>query len=249
VTSSSQRIGSIVDTSQFDTRIGIDGQTAASALASAGRPPDDIGLHTRVTRLEDGFFYVRRDISDIRSDVRDTKEKVALVVRAVDKLGSDILALDAKVDHKFAVLDAKIDSKVDVLEAKLDSKIDVLEAKLDSKIDALEAKLDSKIDALEAKLDSKIDALEAKIDKKIIALDAKIDGVETTLRADIRETRVEIAALTKSLSQYPTKLQLALCAVAGVSAVLIGATALIALLLQLNGYPVAAKAVEAISGN
>jgi hypothetical protein len=227
VTSSSQRIGSIVDTSQFDTRIGIDGQTAASALASAGRPPDDIGLHTRVTRLEDGFFYVRRDISDIRSDVRDTKEKVALVVRAVDKLGSDILALDAKVDHKFAVLDAKIDSK----------------------IDALEAKLDSKIDALEAKLDSKIDALEAKIDKKIIALDAKIDGVETTLRADIRETRVEIAALTKSLSQYPTKLQLALCAVAGVSAVLIGATALIALLLQLNGYPVAAKAVEAISGN
>jgi len=227
-----------VDTSQFDTRIGIDGQTAASALASAGRPPDDIGLHTRVTRLEDGFFYVRRDISDIRSDVRDTKEKVALVVRAVDKLGSDILALDAKVDHKFAVLDAKIDSKVDVLEAKLDSKIDVLEAKLDSKIDALEAKLDSKIDALEAK-----------IDKKIIALDAKIDGVETTLRADIRETRVEIAALTKSLSQYPTKLQLALCAVAGVSAVLIGATALIALLLQLNGYPVAAKAVEAISGN
>jgi hypothetical protein len=220
-------IGSIVDTPQFDTRIGIDGQTAMSALASAGRPPDDIGLHTRVTRLEDGFFYVRRDISDIRSDVRDTKEKVALVVRAVDKLGSDILALDAKVDHKFAVLDAKIDSKVDVLEAKLDSKID----------------------ALEAKLDSKIDALEAKIDKKIIALDAKIDGVETTLRADIRETRVEIAALTKSLSQYPTKLQLALCAVAGVSAVLIGATALIALLLQLNGYPVAAKAVEAISGN
>jgi hypothetical protein len=198
-------IGSIVDTPQFDTRIGIDGQTAMSALASAGRPPDDIGLHTRVTRLEDGFFYVRRDISDIRSDVRDTKEKVALVVRAVDKLGSDILALDAKVDHKFAVLDAKIDSKVDVLEAKLDSKIDALEAKL--------------------------------------------DGVETTLRADIRETRVEIAALTKSLSQYPTKLQLALCAVAGVSAVLIGATALIALLLQLNGYPVAAKAVEAISGN
>lgn len=209
-----------MDTPQFDTRIGIDGQTAMSALASAGRPPDDIGLHTRVTRLEDGFFYVRRDISDIRSDVRDTKEKVTLVERAVDTMRSDILALDAKFDHKFAVLDAKIDSKIEALDAKIDSKIAALDAKIDNKIATLDAKIDSKIGSL-----------------------------EETLRADIRATHVEIAALTKSLSHYPTKLQLAICAFAGVSAALIGATSLIALLLQLSGYPVAAKAVQAISGN
>jgi len=192
--------------------------------------------------LEDGFFYARRDLADIRSDVRDTKEKVTLVERAVDTIRSDILSLDAKVDHKFAVLDAKIDNKIDALDAKIDSKIDALDAKIDSKIDALDAKIDSKIEALDAKIDNKIATLDAKID-------SKIGGLEETLRADTRATHVAIAALTKSLSHYPTKLQLAICAVAGVSAALIGAMSLIALLLQMSGYPVAAKPVQAISGN
>ena len=209
-----------MDTPQFDTRIGIDGQTAAGSLASGGRPPDDTVLHIRVTRLEDGFFYARRDLADIRSDVRDTKEKVTLVERAVDTIRSDILSLDAKVDHKFAVLDAKIDNKIDALDAKIDSKIEALDAKIDNKIATLDAKIDS-----------------------------KIGGLEETLRADTRATHVAIAALTKSLSHYPTKLQLAICAVAGVSAALIGAMSLIALLLQMSGYPVAAKPVQAISGN
>lgn len=112
-------------------------------------------MEERVTTLENGFLYLRRDIDEVRVDVREIKGRVGTLEVAVGKL------------------------------------------------------------------------------------DQKLDG-------SLGAISERIAALTATLSHFPTKLQLALWAGGGIAAVLSAAVSMIALLLRLNGHTVAAEAVGTV---
>jgi tetrahydromethanopterin S-methyltransferase subunit B len=123
-------------------------------------------MEERITTLENGFLYLRRDIDEVRVDVRDIKERVGTLEVAVGKL-------EQKLDGNLAALNHKLDGSLGVMSER-------------------------------------------------------------------------IAALTATLSHFPTKLQLALWAGGGIAAVLSAAVSMIALLLRLNGHTVAAEAVGTV---
>ncbi|UPG92635.1 hypothetical protein [Luteibacter aegosomatissinici] len=130
MTTSINHMGSNVDTPFIDAATRTEVQTSSSGPSTSTRPPDDIGLHARLTRLEDGSFYVRHDIEDIRNDVREIKRRVTSLERAIDKIGSDLSALKIRFDDKVLTLNARIDDRFAVLNAKIDNRFAVLEARL-----------------------------------------------------------------------------------------------------------------------
>ena len=75
----------------------------------------------RLPRLESDVKHIQTDVSDIKSDLRRTNDKV-------DRLGE---RLDAKIDRS----SERLDTKIDDLGVRLETKIDAMGSKLSAKID------------------------------------------------------------------------------------------------------------------
>jgi chromosome segregation ATPase len=170
-------------------------------------------------RIDTRVTKLEADVCCIRRDLCVVQSDAHDIKRSIAGIDCTLVDLAGKLES----LDAKVDAKAESLDKKFDARINSLEAKVEAKFDSLEAKFEARFASMDSKFDSKIDNLEIK-------LNGKIDRV------------------IESMEQFPTKLQLARWAAGFISAFLVVAIAIIALLLRANGHPLAAEVVETAIG-
>jgi hypothetical protein len=96
---------------------------------------------------------------------------------------SDIAALSAKMDARFAQADAKVDTKF---------------AEIDARFDRMDAKFEAKFD----RMDAKFDQMDAKFEAKFLHVEAKFDAKFAILQTDIQKSqnRILLALITISFA-------------------------------------------------
>jgi hypothetical protein len=105
--------------------------------------------------------------------LKDAKEDILNLNRAVGGLKSDATVFDVKIDS----LERRFKSSIDAVNYKIDS----FEKRLTYTIDAVEKRLTYKTDAVEKHLTYKTDAVEKRLTYKIDAFNYKVDTVEKCL--------------------------------------------------------------------
>jgi hypothetical protein len=200
-------------------------------------------MEARVTLLESTFEYVRRDLDDVRGDIREIKHRVGAIECAIVDLSGTLRAM-------YVIHGARIDG----LQANAAQKIDGVEERLTARIDGFEEKLTARIDGVEQRLSDRIDGVR---DCLQASLNARIDGVRDSLQADFSARfdgfqqliTARFDSMEQRFARYPTKLQLSLWITGGITAALAATLSFIALLLRMTGHGDLANAVDIVGGN
>lgn len=227
------------------TRIGV---------AYTGKASDQIPVEARVTLLESTLEYVRRDLDDVRGDIREIKHRVGAIECAIVDLSGTLRAMYVIHGARIDGLQANAAQKIDSVEERLTARIDDLEEKLTARIDGVEEKLTARIDGVEQRLSDRIDGVR---DSLQASLNARIDGVRDSLQADFSARfdgfqqliTARFDSMEQRFARYPTKLQLSLWITGGITAALAATLSFIALLLRMTGHGDLANAVDIVGGN
>ncbi|MGF6492047.1 hypothetical protein ABIE56_000200 [Luteibacter sp. 621] len=234
-------------------------------VAYTGKASDQIPMEARVTLLESTLEYVRRDLDDVRGDIREIKHRVGAIECAIVDLSGTLRAMYVIHGARIDGLQANAAQKIDGVEERLTARIDSVEEKLTARIDGVEEKLTARIDGVEEKLTARIDGVEQRLSDKIdgvrdclqASLNARIDGVRDSLQADFSARfdgfqqliTARFDSMEQRFARYPTKLQLSLWITGGITAALAATLSFIALLLRMTGHGDLADAVDIVGGN
>lgn len=92
-------------------------------------PPDtttrDDDLDRRVSRLENDFQYIRRDLDEIRGDTRAIKEQLC-------SLGAGSIVLSQSMDARFTAANQKMDAGFAAFNEKMDAGFAAFNEKMDA---------------------------------------------------------------------------------------------------------------------
>ena len=95
-------------------------------------------------------------INDVRSDLKQTEERLTNKIDGVEK----------KLNDKIDGVEKKLNDKIDGVEKKLNDKIDGVEKKLNNKIDEVENKLRYEMNQMEQRLEDTMDEHVANFNEK-----------------------------------------------------------------------------------
>ncbi|SDG44055.1 MULTISPECIES: hypothetical protein [Rhodanobacteraceae] len=191
----------------------------------------------RIDRLETDSQFIRRDLDEIRGDTRAIKDQL----HSMDKR---LTVIEHSSDAGFRSICQKMDAGF----AAVDQKFAAVYQKMDARFAAVDQKFAAvyqKMDAGFAAVDQQFAAVYQKMDAGFAAVDQKMDA---GFAAVYQKMDANFSSIHQTLSTVPTKLQLALMALAGLAMILGSAFAVVAALLRSTGHAEVANVLDAARG-
>jgi len=210
------------------------GNTGGVAAATSSHGGD---IGKRIDRLETDSQFIRRDLDEMRGDTRAIKDQL----HSIDKR---LTVIEQSSDAGFGSIGQKMDAEFASTQQRMDAGF----AAVDQKFVAVYEKMNAGFAAVDqqfAAVYQKMDAGFAAVDQQFAAVYQKMDA---GFAAVYQKMDANFSSIHQTLSTVPTKLQLALMALAGLAMILGSAFAVVAVLLRSTGHAEVANVLDAARG-